>query len=82
MDNNMELNMNEMEEVTGGKNEGGYLKKPAARAGRKIYRIEHGDTLIKIAHRYNTTVDKIMAMNPELKNRNFIVSGCYIYVPA
>ena len=79
---NMELNLNEMEEVVGGKNEGGYVKKPAARAGRKIYRVASGDTLIKIAHRYNTTVDKIMAMNPELKNRNFIVSGCYIYVPA
>ena len=79
---NMELNLNEMEEVVGGKNEGGYLKKPAARTGRKIYRIVSGDTLIKIANRNNTTVDKIMAINPELKNRNFIVAGCYIYVPA
>ena len=82
MENNMELNLNEMEEVVGGKNEGGFLKKPAACTGRKIYRIVHGDTLIKIAHRHNTTVDKLMAINPELKSRNFIVSGCYIYVPA
>ena len=81
MENNMELNLNEMEEVVGGKNEGGFLKKPAARTGRKIYRIVHGDTLIKIAHRHNTTVDKLMAINPELKRRNFIVSGCYIYLP-
>ena len=43
MENNMELNLNEMEEVVGGKNEGGFLKKPAARTGRKIYRIVHGD---------------------------------------
>ena len=81
MENNMELNLNEMEEVVGGKNEGGFLKKPAARTGRKIYRIVHGDTLIKIAHRHNTTVDKLMAINPELKNRNYIVAGCYIYLP-
>ena len=79
---NMELNMNELEQVVGGKNEGGYAKKPAERAGRKIYQIVSGDTLIKIARRNNTTVDKIMAINPELKNRNFIVAGCYIYIPA
>ena len=79
---NMELNLNEMEEVVGGKNEGGYARKPAARAGRKIYKIVSGDTLIKIAKRNNTTVDKLMAINPELKNRNYIVAGCYIYVPA
>ena len=79
---NMELNLNEMEEVVGGKNEGGYLRKPAARAGRKIYKIVSGDTLIKIANRNNTTVDKLMAINPELKNTNYIVAGCYIYVPA
>ena len=78
----MELNLNEMELIVGGKNEGGFEKKPAARAGRKIYRVVHGDTLIKIARRFNTTADKLMSINPELKNRNFIVSGCYIYVPA
>jgi len=79
---NMELDLNELEEVTGGKNEGGYAKKPAARRGRSIYRIVSGDTLGKIARRYGTTVDQLMAINPELKNKNFIVAGCYIYVPA
>lgn len=78
----MELTLIEMEQIVGGKNEGRYLKKPANRTGRKIYRIVHGDTLIKIAHRFNTTVTKLMSINPELKNKNFIVSGCYIYVPA
>ena len=79
---NMELNMNELEQVVGGKNEGGYAKKPAERTGRKIYHIVSGDTLGKIARRNNTTVDKIMAINPELKNMNYIVAGCYIYLPA
>ena len=83
MDNmeNKQLDLNELDDVTGGKNEGGYTRKPAARSGRSIYRVVHGDTLGKIARRYGTTVDKIMAVNPELKNNNFIVSGCYIYVP-
>ena len=79
---NMELNMNEMEQVIGGKNEGGYTKKPGAKRGCTIYKIVSGDTLIKIARRNNTTVDKIMAVNPELVNRSYIVAGCYIYIPA
>ncbi|MBR3334995.1 MAG: LysM peptidoglycan-binding domain-containing protein [Clostridia bacterium] len=47
-----------------------------------MYQIVRGDTLIKIAKRNNTTVDKIMAVNPELVNRSYIVAGCYIYIPA
>ena len=71
MDNMEELNLEQIEEVTGGKNEGGYVKKPAAKRGCKIYRIVHG-----------TTVTKLMAINPELQNKSFIVSGCYIYIPS
>ena len=78
----MELNMNEMEQVVGGKNEGGYEKKPGEKKGCTIYQIVRGDTLFKIAKRNNTTVDKIMAVNPELVNRSYIVAGCYIYIPA
>ena len=78
----MELDLNQMEEITGGKNEGGYDTKPRAKRGCTIYRIVSRDTLTKIANRYKTTVAKIMAVNPELKNKNFIVTGCYIYIPA
>jgi len=78
---NKELNMNEMEQVVGGKDEGGYAKKPADKKGCTIYRVVSGDTLTKIAARNNTTVPKIMAVNPELVNKNFIVAGCYIYIP-
>ena len=81
MENNQELNLEEMAAVSGGKNEGGYDKKPGAKKGCKIYKIVHGDTLTKIANRNNTTVKKIMEVNPELKKASFIVSGCYIYVP-
>lgn len=80
MENN-ELNLEELGEVSGGKNEGGYDRRPPEKAGCVIYKIVHGDTLTKIANHYRTTVDKIMRVNPELKNRNFIVAGCYIYVP-
>ena len=79
---NVELNLNEMEEAAGGKNNGGYTYRPAARPGRRIYQIQSRDTLIKIAKRFGTTADYLMKINPELTNRNFIVAGCYIYVPA
>ena len=56
-------------------------KKPREKAGCKIYRVVHGDTLTKIANRNNTTVKKIMSVNPELTDPGFIVSGLYIYIP-
>ena len=82
MDTMKELNMNEMEAVTGGKNEGGYDRKPRAKKNCFIYKIQSGDTLTKIANRNDTTVQAIMRVNPELKNPNFIVAGCYIFIPA
>ena len=76
------MTMNEMEEVTGGKNEGGFTRKPKTKVGCMIYRIKSGDTLIKIAKRHGTTAQFLMKINPELVNRSYIVAGCYIYVPA
>ena len=81
MDNMKQLDLNEMEKVSGGKNEGGYTVKPREKHGCKIYKIVHGDTLIRIANRNHTTVDEIMDVNPELVNESFIVAGCYIYIP-
>lgn len=79
---NMEMNLEEMEEIAGGKSNGGFARKPGEKAGCRIYRIQSGDTLIKIAKRHHTTADHLMRINPQLTNRNFIVAGCYIFVPA
>ena len=79
---NMELNLDEMEKISGGKNEGGYETRPPEKPGCIIYQIAGGQTLGKIARAYGTTVERIMAVNPELKNANFIRAGCYIYIPA
>ena len=78
---NMELNLEQMAAISGGKNEGGYAKKPAAKRGCVIYRIQSGETLTKIAERYHTTVSEIMKVNNELTDKNFIVTGCFIYIP-
>lgn len=82
MDGMKELNLNELEEVTGGKDNGGYTRRPAPKAGCDIYQIVKGDNLTRIAKRFNTTVSYLMAINPELTNANFIVEKHYIYVPA
>ena len=72
MENNInELNAKELQEAAGGASQG-YI----------VYVVQKGDTLTKIAGRYNTTVAKIMSVNPELTDPGFIVSGCYIYIPA
>ena len=81
MDNMKELDLNEMEAVSGGKNEGGYSRKPSEKSGCRIYQIKPGETLGKIARANGTTVNKIMAVNPELKSADFIVAHCFIYIP-
>ncbi len=77
---NMELNLNEMESISGG--DGGYGKKPPEKKGYIIYRIERGDNLTTIARKFGTTVNAIVNANKAvISNPNFIVSGFYIYIP-
>ena len=79
MDNMNELNLNEMESVTGGA--GGYSKKPVEKKGFFIYQIVAGDNLTRIAKRFGTTVKAIKDANPTITDVNFIRSGYYIYIP-
>ena len=78
---NKELNLEEMEEIIGGKNNGGYDRRPQEKPGCVIYKIGAGQTLGKIARANGTTVEQIMKVNKELKNPNFIRAGAYIYLP-
>ena len=73
-----ELNLNEMEQVTGGK--GGSRTRLPDKKGYIVHRIKKGETLSGIADFYGTTVDEIMAENKTITNRNDITSGYYIYV--
>ena len=80
MDTN-ELNMNELEQATGGK--GGYKKPPEPIDGLEIYQIKQGDTLTRIARRYGTTWMELKDLNREvIKRAGDITWGYYIYVPA
>jgi len=80
MDNMKELNLNELEEVSGGK--GGSKEILPRKEGFICYQIEKGDTLGKLAKRFGTSVAKIMDANVGLiNNQNDISRGRYIYIP-
>ena len=80
MDNMNELNLNEMEEVTGGA--GGSREHLPDKKGFKVYQIQPHDTLTKIAGKFNTTVDYLMEINRAyITNKNDITAGFWIYVP-
>ena len=76
---NNELNLNEMEEISGGRGRSRTVL--PRKEGFIVYQIEAGENLTKIAKRYSTTVKAIKAANPTIDNANFIRSGFYIYVP-
>lgn len=47
----------------------------------KIYTVKSGDTLVDIARNFKTTVDDIIAVNPNLQKSNLIVPGQIIKLP-
>jgi nucleoid-associated protein YgaU len=47
-----------------------------------VYIVQKGDTLFKIAQRFRTTVDAILAANPEIKDPKLIFPGQKIIIPA
>ena len=75
----IELNLNEMEEVTGGK--GGSPAPLAPTATFDVHKIRSGETLTQIANRYKTNANYLMDINPTITNKNDITAGYYIYVP-
>jgi len=47
-----------------------------------IYIVNHGDTLSEIARLFNTTLSKLISLNPSIKNINLIFAGQYVNVPS
>lgn len=45
------------------------------------YTLQRGDTLHRISRRFNTTVDKLMQLNPQIKNPNLIYVGDVLIIP-
>ncbi len=72
----VELTAEELQATNGG----AYRPLPPME-GYYVYRIVRGDTLIRIARDFNTTVAKIMAANPKIHNASKIYADDYIYIP-
>ena len=81
MENMKEVDLNQMEKITGGRNKAGYGYEPREKEGYTIYRIKSGDYLCKIAREHGVSVNSIMRANPELEDPDFIVAGFYLYIP-
>lgn len=50
--------------------------------GTAEYVVKSGDNLTEIAKRFGLTVEKIMAVNPEIKDSNALLTGQTIILPA
>ena len=81
MDNMKELNMNEMETVSGGVVAGGMKDKPAARNGYIIHKITATDTVWALSRHYGCTMDDIVKANPTIQDKSLIRTGYYLYIP-
>ncbi len=54
---------------------------PTTPAPGGTYTVQYGDTLYKIAAKFNTTVSAILAVNPQITNPNLIYPGQVINLP-
>ena len=54
---------------------------PPTNPGGQFYYAQSGDTLRKIAARFNTSVDAILKLNPQITNPNLIYVGQAISIP-
>ena len=54
---------------------------PVPVTGAPSYTVQKGDTLFRIALRFQTTVNALLLANPDITNRNLIPVGQIIYLP-
>ena len=75
----MELNLNEMEEAVGGKI---HFKPAKAKAGWIQHKVGPGDTLIRLAKKYNVPDWRLIRdWNPHIDHKtNMIIDGEYLWI--
>jgi nucleoid-associated protein YgaU len=61
--------------------ENGQLPDLSSSGDDRYYTVQPGDTLSAIALRFDTTVDELMRLNPQIADPDLIVSGEVIQLP-
>ena len=79
MENMNELNLNEMEQIVGGDR---HFKPEPDKKGWLQHKVVPGDTLIRLAHKYNIPDWKMIRdWNPHInKTTNMIIDGEYLWI--
>ena len=80
MENN-ELNINELEQASGGVLAGGVKDKPADKAGYIIHKITATDTVWGLSRHYGCSMEDIVKANPSIQDKRLIRTGYYLYIP-
>ena len=77
-----EMSLDELEMISGGRNEKGWEYEPKKiPAGCTVYRIRRGDTMKDIAAAHGTDTAGLMKLNKNIKNAGSIVAGFWLIVP-
>ena len=79
MEEMKELNLNEMEDVVGGKR---HFSPEPDRKGWLQHKVEPGDTLIRLAKKYNIPDWRLIrTWNPHISHEtNMIIDGEYLWI--
>ena len=82
MSETKELNVEQMENVSGGRAvAGGVKNKPAPKAGYIVHQITDTDTVWGLSQRYGCTMDAICKANPSIQDKSLIRTGYWLYIP-
>ena len=82
MEGMTELKLNELEAVSGGRNEKGWEYEPRnVPAGCTTYQIKRHDTLKQIAMDHGTDTAGLLKLNKNIQNPSAIVAGFWLIVP-
>lgn len=81
MKNMRELDLYEMEQVSGGRSYGTEGRLPSKK-GCMVYCVREGDTILNLIRIYRLDKDRFMKENPGLRINDTLIPGSYIYIPA
>ena len=80
MENVRELDLNEMEQVSGGKSYGTERRLPCKK-GCMVYCVREGDTILNLIRIYRLDRKQFMKENPDMRINDTLIPGSYIYIP-